>query len=46
MQGPLEGVVALVTARSLQPDETTAPVGGSLAETCSAVEAAGGWMCW
>jgi NAD(P)-dependent dehydrogenase (short-subunit alcohol dehydrogenase family) len=36
------GATVYVTARSLQPHGCTDPVGGSLAETCSAVEAAGG----
>ncbi|SBO43357.1 SDR family NAD(P)-dependent oxidoreductase [Cyanobium sp. NIES-981] len=36
------GATVVVTGRSLQPDGTTDPVGGSLAETCAAVEAAGG----
>lgn len=36
------GATVYVTGRSLQPDRSTDPVGGSLAETCSAVEAAGG----
>lgn len=36
------GATVVVTARSLQPEGTTDPVGGCLAETCAAVEAAGG----
>jgi NAD(P)-dependent dehydrogenase (short-subunit alcohol dehydrogenase family) len=36
------GATVYVTARSLQRETTTDPVGGSLAETCAAVEAAGG----
>ncbi|MFO8238946.1 MAG: SDR family NAD(P)-dependent oxidoreductase [Prochlorococcaceae cyanobacterium] len=36
------GATVYVTARSLQPEGTTDPVGGSLADTCAAVEAAGG----
>ena len=36
------GATVYVTARSFQPEQTTDPVGGSLADTCSAVEEAGG----
>lgn len=36
------GATVYVTARSLRPEGTTDPVGGSLADTCAAVEAAGG----
>jgi NAD(P)-dependent dehydrogenase (short-subunit alcohol dehydrogenase family) len=36
------GATVYVTARSVRPEGTTDPVGGSLAETCTAVKAAGG----
>jgi NAD(P)-dependent dehydrogenase (short-subunit alcohol dehydrogenase family) len=36
------GATVYVTARSLQPEGTTDQVGGSLADTCTAVEEAGG----
>ena len=36
------GATVYVTARSLRPEDATDPVGGSLAETCAAVDAAGG----
>ncbi|MEB3321252.1 MAG: SDR family NAD(P)-dependent oxidoreductase [Synechococcaceae cyanobacterium] len=36
------GATVYVTARSLHPEGTTDPVGGTLADTCSAVEEAGG----
>ena len=36
------GATVYVTARSLRPEATTDPIGGSLADTCAAVDAAGG----